>query len=666
MQRILRLGILVCAFVAITNPRPIFAFASFQEAYAFHLAALPNDPLYASQPYLPLQQLPVAWNTTTGSKEVIVAIIDAGIDRTHEDLKDNIWQNQKEVSGNNKDDDKNGFIDDVYGWDFVTETNNTMPRSGGDPVANQHGTVVAGIIAAVGNNGVGVTGVSWHGRIMSLRALNEQGKGYTSDVVKALRYAADNGARVINLSFVSDTGDDAPSLQTAIDYARSKGAVVVAAAGNEALDLNASPRYPVCSQGAIGVASVAADGSQSVFTNFGSNCVALSAHGEGIASTASQGKGLEASPGYTNGWSGTSMSAPMVSGTAVLILSRSYCSSGVQVEAVLRQVAFSSFSAGVSGMGVGILDAAKAVQTAISASCIITAPTQQRSTAPIKQFFFDTRSMRSVASLHAANAPQALASGDFSGTGAKDIVLAYNERNTSSKVIRYGQDLQIKKTFSGFSKSPGGVAIAAGDLLGDSKDEIVLSQGAGMRNEIRVYSSEGSLQRRFFPYGGNMTGGLTVAMCNVSGDEKKEIIVGTGRGALPRVLVFDAKGKQLWSFYAYPKSFRGGISVGCGDVIGDAESEIITAPLKGGGPHVRVFSKKGTEVTSFFSYGKGFRGGVSLSITDVDANGKSDIITVPASSGGPHVRIFSGSGVVLRQFFAYESSMSTGLAITGL
>ena len=194
---------------------------------------LPNDPYYKNQWYLARIKALSAWEKISRSPSITIAVIDSGIDINHPDLKDNIWINTKEIPNNNIDDDHNGFIDDVYGWDFVNNVPDPSPKfeEGWTESGIAHGTIIAGIIAATGNNQEGISGVTWEAKIMPLRSLNDQGEGRMSAVIRAVDYAVHNGADIINLSFVGFTYNQA--LQEALQRAYEAGVIVVAAAGNE-------------------------------------------------------------------------------------------------------------------------------------------------------------------------------------------------------------------------------------------------------------------------------------------------------------------------------------------------------------------------------------------------------------------------------------------------
>jgi subtilisin family serine protease len=176
------------------------------------------------------------WSQMAGSRDTIVAVIDTGVDVNHPDLAHNIWVNKREEKGKkNEDDDRDGYVDDVNGWNFVDDNNNVKDDHG-------HGTAMAGIIAAEGNNGRGIAGVMWQAGIMPLKALDRAGSGAISDVVEAMDYAVEHGASVINCSFGAETFSQ--SLFDAINRAARSGALVVASAGNNGWDLSQTPYYP--------------------------------------------------------------------------------------------------------------------------------------------------------------------------------------------------------------------------------------------------------------------------------------------------------------------------------------------------------------------------------------------------------------------------------------
>ena len=261
---------------------------------------------------------PEVWDTTTGSPGTVVGVIDEGIDVRHPDLRDNIWTNPGEIAGNQLDDDRNGYVDDVNGYDFA---NNDSSVYDPDPVTgdgDEHGTHVAGTIAAVGNNGVGVTGVNWEAQVASLKFLSTTG-GSTSDAIEAINYAVAEGIDISNNSWGG--GGRSLALEDAIKRADAAGHIFLAAAGNGGPDgvgddNDATPEYPSNYNVPNVVAVAASDDTDRLasFSNFGANTVDLAAPGVGILSTL---------PGNSYGrYSGTSMATPHVAGVAALIKSR--------------------------------------------------------------------------------------------------------------------------------------------------------------------------------------------------------------------------------------------------------------------------------------------------------------------------------------------------------
>jgi subtilisin family serine protease len=245
-----------------------------------------------------------AWQLTTGSSQVIVAVIDSGIDYTHEDLRDNLWENPGEIAGNGLDDDGNGYVDDRYGIDAVSNSGNPFDDDG-------HGTHVAGIIAAVGNNGIGVTGVCWACRIMALKFLPKNGSGSVSDVIECIQYAITHGAHIINGSFGAYTPSQAE--KEAIDAAGQMGILCVFAAGNEGKDNDAEPHFPSSLESENIVAVGISDQNDRLVTwsDYGLNSVDVAAPGLQIFSTA-----LDDSYIFGNG---TSSATPHVTGIAALL-----------------------------------------------------------------------------------------------------------------------------------------------------------------------------------------------------------------------------------------------------------------------------------------------------------------------------------------------------------
>ncbi len=270
----------------------------------------PNDTKFSAQWSHKSTEANYAWTLSTGSKNVIVAVIDTkGVDINHEDLKDNIWTNSDEVAGNGRDDDANGFIDDVHGWDFIGNDNNP----GGD--RDSHGTLVAGIIGGAGNNGKGVTGVNWNVSIMTVRSDSYD------QMLKSLRYVIDNGAQIVNISkgFTMGNANAGSKIKALIQEGTQKGVLFVTSAGNNNLDSGAgfqNQQLPCHIAETICVGATLSRNDTEAETkhpdsNFGAD-VDVWAPGSPVWSTR-----VNNQYGHVNG--ATSMSSPYIAGTAALL-----------------------------------------------------------------------------------------------------------------------------------------------------------------------------------------------------------------------------------------------------------------------------------------------------------------------------------------------------------
>jgi len=260
---------------------------------------------------------PCAWISTMGSSDIVVAVIDTGVDYTHEDLATNMWQNPGEIPGNDLDDDGNGYVDDIYGIDTYNEDSDPMDD-------DSHGTHCAGTIGAVGDNGIGITGVAWDVEIMALKFIDgATGWGPTSAAIEALEYAIDmKQNHGVNVRITSNSwggGDYSTALYEAIVDAAAADILFVAAAGNDSTDNDSTPHYP-SSYDVPNVISVAAsdhNDNLAYFSNYGATSVDLAAPGVNILSTVPSG----IDPDRYSYMSGTSMATPHVSGVAALICS---------------------------------------------------------------------------------------------------------------------------------------------------------------------------------------------------------------------------------------------------------------------------------------------------------------------------------------------------------
>ena len=352
---------------------PVSVFAKF----------IPNDSLFLNQDYLKQINAQDAWDFATGGG-VIIAILDSGIDINHPDLRGNIWTNPGEIPGDNIDNDNNGYIDDVRGWDFVDYDNDPSPNFDKDclvegtcsEVGLYHGTIISGVAAAQGNNKQGIIGLAYESKIMPIKVLDDDGTGNMRSVIEGINYAINKNADIINLSLVGTFKSDI--LDRVLKKAHDSGIVIVAASGNDneeysGINLNDYPLYPVCEDGldnvVLGVGAIDTDGRKSDVSNYGSNCIDISTIGENFYSTIFYDRNNELfSDAYGGWWSGTSVATALVSGTAALIKSVDLKITNTEIENIIASSSnpFTNLDIKYQGeMGSGSLDAYSAVKVIV-------------------------------------------------------------------------------------------------------------------------------------------------------------------------------------------------------------------------------------------------------------------------------------------------------------
>ncbi len=279
---------------------------------------IPNDPRYNQQWAPDRIHAPDGWDITLGSHDVIVASIDTGTVLNHEDLIDANWINAGEIPGNGIDDDNNGFIDDVNGWDFVRNNNQVNDVYG-------HGTQVAGIMSAGVNNAIGVAGMA-STTVMHVKWWHTSGSDRT--VAESATYAVDNGARVLNMSLSG--GGDLPLTRVAMDYAEANNVLSVAAAGNHGTQ---ALHYPAAYENVMAISGINISNLKPGFSGWGSH-IDVAGPTEGITSTGPNGP-----THYVNNFSGTSAASPHVAGVAGMVLSVNPALTAVEVRAIINDTA---------------------------------------------------------------------------------------------------------------------------------------------------------------------------------------------------------------------------------------------------------------------------------------------------------------------------------------
>ena len=274
-----------------------------------------------------------AWVNGANCSSVVVGIIDEGYMYTHADLAANVYKNPGETAGNGRDDDGNGLVDDVYGWDFAGNNNTVF-----DGASDDHGTHVAGTIGGVGGNGVGVAGVCHQVKLMGAKFLGNRG-GTTANAIKAVDYFTGLKAKGVNIVATNNSwggGGFSQGLADAIERANSAGILFIAAAGNDGTDNDAIPSYPsgYSSANIISVAALDGTGALAWYSQYGASTVDIGAPGSDVISTVPVSSKGKVSSGYAS-YSGTSMATPHVTGAAALYKARNPSATAAQIKAAL-------------------------------------------------------------------------------------------------------------------------------------------------------------------------------------------------------------------------------------------------------------------------------------------------------------------------------------------
>lgn len=316
-----------------------------------------HDPSAAGQAITPDIDAMAAWDVTTGTSETVIAILDSGVDLNHPDLASKVWVNADEIPDNGVDDDANGYVDDINGWDFVENDNRPQDEDG-------WGTFMAGIAGAATDNGIGIAGIAWNTPIMPVRILTRDDMGVAmarmDHIVAGIRYAVDNGARVIHLGFYIEdrflTPEQLAALEAAINEAHNAGALLVAPVGDHGLAGNPTV-YPAALPAVLGVTATDRNGERLAAAGHGP-FVDISAPGVNLRSMLPEGR-------YDPPASGTEFAAPHVSGVAALIWAVNPYLTPDQVRDFMRGAADDLGTPGYDELyGFGLLNAAMALQMA--------------------------------------------------------------------------------------------------------------------------------------------------------------------------------------------------------------------------------------------------------------------------------------------------------------
>ncbi len=598
------------------------------------LAKIPNDPLVKQWAFEHIKAYD-AWDKFIGSRRVIVAVIDNGFDTFHPDLRDNVWRNEDEIRDNGIDDDNNGYIDDVWGWNFVAEDNNPRPNvdivDKSDDVYS-HGTMVAGLIGAVGNNSEDIAGINWRVKLMNLKVLDNSGSGTALPLSKAIHYAVDNGANVINISMVSSE-DGNGDIKKAVDYAYSKEVAVVAAAGNNpglSADLDASPLYPICADAGesetkvLGVSAIKENHRIAQFSNIGSSCIDITAPGTNLRGLArySPADGL---PDRTKeNWNGTSFSTALVSGAAAMMKS-------IHPEWGAKEIfqALLSTTQHTPGQdetvyadlfGKGLLQLDKAVAYAFEK--IIRNENwlsfdKNNGEGRIKNLLTGAESAVQTSAL---NRIDDLAV--YKNNNKTSIVTVKQLSKEKSEVSFYSTDWGLQKSFA--VKMAGPLKLAFADFNNDGKSELILAPNYQSKVLFKVFSLEGHelQEERITDY----HDGVFLAVAD------NELYTAFSSGKKLKIKKYSA-GQDIEAGENSEISDIGRIAIG--DIDGDGSVEIISVAKPGANPEVAVYSLSGELKRRFFAYGSPSKSGLGIYLFDYDGDGFQDMVIFDKNNDFP-------------------------------
>lgn len=649
---------------------------------------LPNDPavLSGGSWWWETIRAPDAWDTTRGSRDIIVAVIDGGIDIEHPDLKAAVWSNPLEVL-NNRDDDGNGLVDDVNGWDFVEGDPVVTPIKNQTAAATRsyhHGTLTAGIVGAVGNNAVGVTGVNWQVQIMPIRAMDDDGNGTVDNVNRAIYYAIQHKADVINLSLVTSVFER--SFQKAISDAYRAGIVVVGAAGNDGSEqtllqqgpiaVGSNLTFPGCFDAessfpfVIGVGAIDRDESVAQFSNYGT-CTDIFAPGVRITSTAVYDPNASSvlQQLVLGNLSGTSLAAPFVSG-AVALLKSAYPS--LTADAAIRAVLDGARMPGTSPVtgvpgtssggepdpyfkGAGILDLVGALTAAQSAAPRNLIHTLHEESGVLYWQSFDNFFVKQwkypVSGVLADVAGWEVF--DYDQDGEEELILAFKRADGLHAAV-YNDMGVAERIFRLSTTKPTTVRLFAVPLPARVLGGIGAAWEDKGKLAISLWRSDG---KPWFAF--TTPGAVSPALHSVDvywDDMHQRITIARAEEQGVRIGTYDLIGVPFeTSFIA-----RKGLATRAmlqrllftyRHMVGNAARDAVFVSPAGTRSTVNIIGLAGAEATvNFAPFSDGFTGGISIDAGDWDHDGKMEIIAAPGAGAAPLVRIFNMDGNIEGSF----------------
>jgi len=639
---------------------------------SFVFAKMSNDPDVSQWGYTDTGVFD-AWDFTTGSSDVVVAVLDNGFDYLHPDLADNVWTNTDEIPNNQLDDDQNGYVDDVYGWNFADNNNNPRPdvlllnEAQREENNFSHGTFVAGIIGAVGNNGRDGAGINWKVKLMNVKTVGNDGEGDINQLGSAIRYAVDNGADILNISLVTPT--DFEDVHRAVDYAYEHNVLIVAASGNMLQDLNMFPAYPVCFDTAqfqkiIGVSAISKDHRHAIFSNIGSSCIDITAPGVDINSTVFFSPENQLNEEYHKGWNGTSFSTPMVSGAAALIKSiqptwtaqdiMNALKTSVQHTPNQDEVEYANL------FGAGLLQVGKAIKFSFGKLPMrqqmrIMAGKQTQAdgmsiVAPIQGFmegrlFADEgRDPTIIPTLQGIDAI-----GQFMDLDRKQYYAVARSSDKNSQITIYSDQWIKQKQWD--IPNMMHVDLAVGDVVGSRELEIVAVPRTMNKELVSIYSLNGELL--YSSQISNAHTGVGLSLSKHVSDTKNDIVLLYRQ---KNKIILEKRNGSLDILKTITPKISFGSTLTTGDVNSDGENEYIVGAGSKEKPHVAIVSEDGSVLKQFAAYVSSFRGGIDVSSFDYNDDGISDIVTSPLSGNQP-IAVFDEKGELGRWWAFGEKNL---------
>lgn len=679
--------------------------SSLQKNIQYRSLLTPNDPHFYLQWNLQTMRVPTAWDVDQfapaygGDSRIVVAVLDSGIASTlvgePQSVPDiaasSIWTNSREVGGDGMDNDGNGFIDDVHGWNFVSQ--NARPADD-----NGHGTHISGVIAASINNSVATAGIAGNVTIMPLKVLDGNGLGTTATLTAAVNYAIKQGASIINLSLGGD--EDDLYFHQAIQTAVAQGIVIVAAAGNSGA---AEVTYPARYNEVIGVGATNTDGTRATYSNYGSALTLVAPGGDTSLDLNADGQpdGIPSqtcadsscTTFFTIYLSGTSQAASEVSGVAALLAS---CGAPPgNIKSLLMQTATDLGVAGRDDIfGAGQVDAAAAMT---AAGCVVGG-------SPTPGVITGVAARGSGVQLQAKR-PSPYTKPIFSWPGHSDVNYDVTWKKGSTVVTRIVQaeteyapvvkdealySISVKtidalgqispastffyryqkpvvtvssgsaislltgelKTIRSFNTTVGKSLTLGAGWIGDTWLSRLLAAPAPGGSTLSLLDTKGTVVSRLQPFGKTYFGVIAADVLTMTNGASSFVAATQTSGAA--VAWYSANGKLLGRNQVFA-NYTKGINVATGDVDGDGNDELVVA--QAAGPEIRVYSAARTRLAVFNPRGKTFTKGWSISVGDTNGDGRAEIIAMPnVAETNSKIILLNGSGRELKSFAAAGST----------